>query len=121
MTAPFYLDYSSYGAGPAADLDPVEILSDWQKVLPGFDFTQHQLGPLIVEENNGDATVRAYVTADHYITDATGGELWTVYGSYVLRLVKADGGWLLRGNTFQYKFQTGNTDLPALAQSRLVS
>jgi hypothetical protein len=118
MTNPFHLDYSSYGAGPAADLAPTDILSGWQSVLPGFDATHHQLGPLIIEETGDRAQVRAYVTADHQIAGAENGEVWTVYGSYVLTLTKEGSDWRLRGNTFQFKFQTGNTDLPALAQSR---
>lgn len=118
MTNPFHLDYSSYGAGPAADLAPVDILTGWQSVLPGFDVTHHQLGPLMIEADDVKATVRAYVTADHQIAGIEAGEVWTVYGSYVLTLIKAGADWKLSGNTFQFKFQTGNTDLPALAQSR---
>lgn len=121
MTNPFQLDYSSYGAGPAADLAPADILSCWRSVLPGFDHTQHQLGPLIIEIDGNSATVRAYVTADHQIAGVDAGEVWTVYGSYVLTLTKIGHGWKLSGNTFQFKFQTGNTDLLALAQSRAAS
>lgn len=121
MTNPFHLDYSSFSAGPAADLAPADILSGWRSVLPGFDSTHHQLGPLIIETDGHSATVRAYVTADHQIAGVEAGEVWTVYGRYVLTLTKIGPDWRLSGNTFQFKFQTGNTDLPALAQSRAAS
>lgn len=117
MTAPFHLDYSSFGAGPGADLNPVDIITGWNGVLPGFDHTQHHLSPLDIEQDGDTATVKASVIATHQIAEAEGGETWTVYGNYVLRLV-INGGWKLSSNTFQFKFLTGNTELPALAQSR---
>lgn len=118
MTNPFHLDYSSYGAGPAADLDPADILSGWRTVLPGFDATQHQLSPLDITVDGDRAVVRASVIATHWIADAEGGETWTVHGDYALTLVQ-DQGWKLAGNVFTYKFQTGNGALPALAQQRV--
>ena len=121
MTDPFYLDYSSYGAGPAGDLRSADILTGWQSVLPGFDVTHHQLGPLIIEADDMQATVRTYVTADHQIAGAKDGEIWTVLGSYMLTLTKIDQSWKLSGNTFQFKCETGNTSLPGLAQSRAAS
>ncbi|WP_170329772.1 nuclear transport factor 2 family protein [Ruegeria arenilitoris] len=117
MTNPFHLDYSSFGAPEGADLVPIDILTGWKAMLPGFDQTHHQLGPLDITQDGSSATVQAYVTATHQITEAEGGELWTVYGSYVLTLVN-DGGWKLSGNTFTFKFLQGNANLPAMAQER---
>ncbi len=118
MTTPFHLDYSSFGAGPAADMNPQDIISGWKTMLPGFDFTHHQLGPLAIEISGDEATVTAYVTADHQIAGAKGGDIWTVYGSYLLKLIKLESGWKLSSNIFNFKFVTGNGDLPALAQQR---
>ena len=118
MTNPFHLDYSSFGAGPAADLDPKDIISGWKTMLPGFDFTHHHLGPLAVETSDDEAVVKAYVTADHHIAGAEGGDRWTVYGDYILRLQKVGGDWKLASNKFQFKYVSGNGDLPALAQER---
>lgn len=117
MTNPFFLDYSSFGAPEGADLAPQEVLAGWKGMLPGFDHTHHQLGPLDITQDGTSATVRAYVTATHYIAGAEGGELWTVYGRYVLTLVN-EGGWKLAGNTFTFKFLSGNSNLPAKAQER---
>ena len=117
MTNPFHLDYSSFGAGPGADMSPADILQGWKGILPGFDVTHHQLGPLHIDIDGDLATAHACVTATHQIADAEGGELWTVYGNYVLTLTNNDG-WKLASNTFRFKFLTGNANLPALAQAR---
>lgn len=117
MTNPFHLDYSSFGAGPGADLAPVDILTSWKGLLPGFDATQHHLSPLHIELEGDTATVHATVIATHQIAGAEGGEVWTVHGDYELRLIK-DGGWKLSANILNFKFLTGNPELPALAQAR---
>lgn len=117
MTTPFHLDYSSFGVDPAADLDPAEILAGWEAILPGFDATQHHLGPLNIAVDDDDAVVRTTVIATHQISGAKGGETWTVHGDYVLRLIK-DGSWKLSAITLNFKFLTGNTELPAQAQAR---
>lgn len=117
MINPFFLDYSSFGGPKGSKLAPADILLGWKAMLPGFDATHHQLGPLDVHHYDETATVRVYGTATHQIADTDHGDLWTVYGDYVLTLVK-DGSWKLSGNTFNFKFQSGNADLPRLAQER---
>ncbi|MFC3612279.1 nuclear transport factor 2 family protein [Lutimaribacter marinistellae] len=122
MTRPFHLDYSSFGAGPGADLDPADVLTSWQAMLPGFDATQHQLGPLAIDMRENKAIVKAYVTATHHIADAEGGEIWTVYGDYDLTLRRdKDGSWRLSANIFNFRLVTGNASLPGLAQRRVGS
>ena len=101
MTNPFYLDYSSFGTPQGAERVPSDILTGWKAMLPGFDHTHHQLAPLDITQNGNSATVHAYVTATHQIAGAESGELWTVYGNYVLTLVN-DGGWKLSGNMFTF-------------------
>ncbi|PSL19384.1 nuclear transport factor 2 family protein [Shimia abyssi] len=117
MSSPFHLDYSSFGAGPAAELTPADILTGWRTVLPGFDATQHHLGPLDIQITGNTAKVKATVIATHFIAGVENGDTWTVHGDYVLRLID-DGEWKLSANTFNFRFLTGNTELPALAQSR---
>lgn len=118
MNTPFHLDYSSFGAGPAADLDPADILAGWRKILPGFDATQHHLGALNIQAGDTQATVHTNVIATHCIAGAQGGEVWTVYGDYELKLEKADT-WQLSAITFSFRFLTGNPDLPDIAQKRV--
>ncbi|TBW54649.1 nuclear transport factor 2 family protein [Marinobacter halodurans] len=117
MTNPFHLDYSSFGGDPGADLDPADILASWKAILPGFDATHHQLGPLAIEVKENTATVHVTVIATHRIAGAEGGETWTVYGDYELTLVN-ENGWLHSSNTFNVKFIAGNAELPVLAQTR---
>lgn len=117
MTNPFHLDYSSFGAGEAADLDPAEILKNWAAFLPGFDATHHQIGTVDIEVNGDTAKAKLYGTATHII-DA---RIWTVVGTYHQTLVKTEQGWKLSGTQFVFKYQSGDTDLPAEAQKRMKS
>lgn len=121
MRAPFHLDYSSFGAGPAADLEPTVILEGWKGILPGFDATHHQLGPLFAEVDGARARVRAYVTALHFLGGAEGGQIWTVVGTYDIALEQAGDLWRLSGLTFNFKFQDGNLQLPKTAHERAAS
>ncbi|MCA8906852.1 MAG: nuclear transport factor 2 family protein [Rhodospirillaceae bacterium] len=119
MATPFHLDYSSLGAGPASDLDPADVLAGWQTLLPGFDATHHQIGNLDIAADGESATVACYVTATHVIAEATEGRVWTVVGSYTIPMAHTDAGWVLAGCTFHFKYQDGNTELPARARERL--
>ena len=115
MTAPVHLDYSSFGAGAPADLDPDLIIAGWAELLPGFERTHHQLGNLELTPGESSARVRCYGTATHVI----GPEVWTVVGSYDVKLVRVDGRWLIRSLRFEFKYQAGALDLPARARARL--
>lgn len=118
MKDPFYLDYSSYGAGAPAELSPDSILNEWAKVLPGFDSTQHLTGNLSLAERGGKIEVEASVIATHYIKDVAEGETWTVYGDYVFQIEAEGENLKLAGCVFHYGFQTGNTKLPSMAAER---
>ncbi len=118
MAESFRLDYASFGGGPAADLDPGDILASWKGLLPGFDATHHQLGPLRVVAVEGRATIDAYVTATHHIADADGGTDWIVFGRYEIGAVLDGDEWKLNALTFNFRFSSGNDGLPALARAR---
>lgn len=119
MTAPFHLDYSSFGGGPAANRKPGDVLAAWAGFLPGFDATHHQLGNLDIRCKEQAAVVSCYVTASHFIASAANGPVWVVVGTYELSLIHDKGMWLLSSCRFDFKYQDGNTALPALAQQRL--
>jgi hypothetical protein len=120
MSDPFHLDYSSFGAGPAADMKPADILAGWKGFLPGFDATQHQLGPLDITVDADTARVRTCVSASHFIGGADDGALWTVVGTYDIALMRSRD-WQLSALTFNFKFQHGNLRLPQVAQGRASS
>ncbi len=118
MTDPFHLDYASFGGGPAADLDPGQVLEGWKGLLPGFDATQHHLGPLAIEVDGDTARVAATVIATHIIVGAESGETWTVHGQYRMTL-RREASWKLAGIVFLFDVLTGNRELPAIARTRV--
>jgi hypothetical protein len=117
MTNPFHLDYASFGGGDPANLDPADILAGWSGFLPGFDHTHHQLGNLDIEVFGDTARVACYVTASHIIDD----RVWTVVGTYNNSLIREADRWKLSGSQLLFKYQTGDTNLPAEAQQRMAN
>lgn len=118
MVDPFLLDYSSFSGEPAAALKPGDILSNWARFLPGFDATHHQIGNSDIECDETKAIVKCYVTASHFVASAAEGPVWTVVGTYQIPLVRDGNVWRLSGCRLDFKYQHGNTALPALAQQR---
>jgi len=115
MHAPFHLDYSSFGGGDAADLDPAVILEGWEAFLPGFDVTHHQLGNVDLEVDGDSAVAEFYGTATHLIDERA----WVVVGTYRATLAADSGGWRLTGLRFRFKYQLGDTGLPEEALARI--
>ena len=118
MIGRVHLDYSSFGAGEPVDLTPHEITSAWKELIPGFDQTHHQVGNSLIETKEQKATARVHATATHFIKGAPGGDFWTVYGTYEFSLLHEGGTWKITSIIFNYKCQSGNVELPVMAQSR---
>ena len=114
------LDYSSMTGQPASELTTKQIVESWKTILPGFDYTHHQLGNFIIQADNNTATVFCYGTATHFIESATD-QTWTVVGSYDFDLVKKNSSWKISKMKFNFKYQSGNLKLPQLAISRATS
>ncbi|WP_052444779.1 nuclear transport factor 2 family protein [Flammeovirga sp. OC4] len=108
------LDYSSMNGNPAVELSPKQITNSWKTILPGFTHTHHQIGNLITSVNGKTAQVFCYGTATHYLEDDAG-NIWTVVGSYNFELKHLDNQWRISKMKFNYKYQDGNTNLPAKA------
>jgi hypothetical protein len=109
------LDYTSLSGGEPETLPGDELIARWQALLPGFDATQHMLGPVVLTDDAGpgvraDAHVRGY----HYVRGADGGETWGVYGHYTARQV----GGKITEFTLRVFYQDGNLGLPAVATER---
>lgn len=115
------LDYSSMNGNPAVELSPTQITDAWKTILPGFTHTHHQVGNLITKVNEDVAEVFCYGTATHYLEDAflpegkKGENVWTVVGSYNFELQQLGDKWRVTKMKFNYKYQDGNTRLPAKA------
>jgi hypothetical protein len=108
------LDYSSMNGQPAAELTAEDIIAGWKYVLPGFTCTHHQLGNMIIKAQPTEAAVFCYGTASHYLEHEKG-NVWIVVGSYDFNLKMVQEEWKITKMKFNYKYQDGNKELPALA------
>jgi len=79
------LDYSSMTGNPAATLNAQDIVDSWSSFLPGFDSTHHTIGGFVIKAEGSTATAHLDGTANHYINT----EVWTVEGSYDVKLMLA--------------------------------
>jgi hypothetical protein len=107
-------DYSSLFGGEPERLAADELVARWQGLLPGFDGTQHLLGPLVITITGNDATVDANVRAYHRLGEST----WLVAGRYVLTLQRAGRAWLVAGIVLHTTYQEGDRSLPEQATAR---
>lgn len=113
------LDYSSMSGNPAQVLSPTQIVDSWKGILPGFEFTHHQIGNIMVSGNGDQAHVFCYGTASHFLKDEQG-DLWVVVGSYDFNLTRVEKeSWKIKSMKFNFKFQDGNTALPQKAIEKL--
>lgn len=85
FTDPVHLDYTSLWGGEPETLTPTELITRWTAIANEFAATQHLTGPQLV---TGDR-IETHVQANHWRSEADGGQAWTVYGHYSARL--ADG------------------------------
>jgi hypothetical protein len=113
------LDYTSMAGGQPAHLASDQIIDSWKSVLPGFDYTHHQLGNYIIENDSLGAKVFCYGTAMHYLANESKNNLWTVVGSYDLELQTVREAWRITKMKFNLKFIDGNSQLPKMAQEKL--
>ncbi|MFT7772234.1 nuclear transport factor 2 family protein [Roseateles sp.] len=111
------IDYSSLWGGEAQDLATPDLLAAWRGLVPGFDATLHELGPVQVELDAGQALASAEVEARHWLD----GELWTLRGSYRWPLRLGAQGWRVTGMTFLLSQEQGDRGLCARAQARLAA
>lgn len=109
------LDYSSMTGQSAVILSPEGIIRQWSSFLPGFDRTKHQLGGFRVEFGADFALVHLDGKADHYLND----RIWSVEGTYDVRVEFTNGDWLISEFKFNFLKQSGDSDLPSLAIKRL--
>jgi SnoaL-like domain len=114
------VDYTSLFGGSAETLAVDVLLDRWRGLLPGFEATQHLIGPVIVTASDRDtATAETQVRGYHHVSGAEGGPVWMVAGRYRFRMERRGGSWAIGGITLELAYQEGNLGLPALAQSRV--
>ena len=108
------VDYTSLAGGEPASVPADALIAGWRELLPGFELTQHMLGPVVVRLDGDRATARTHVRALHRI----GAEEWIVGGHYTYRLARRGDGWVITHHTLGGAYQEGNRGLPALARRR---
>jgi hypothetical protein len=109
-----FTDYTSLFGGTTQNQPADALVDNWRSLLPGFDATQHMLGPIVATITTDGAEAHCAVTGTHRIGD----EYWTVGGSYEMRLVPHDAGWHISAITLRTAFVQGDPALPARASAR---
>ena len=108
------IDYSSLWGGDSQRLSSGELIALWKAILPGFDATRHQLGPIQVGIEGDTATACADVIGYHFLN----AQAWIVSGSYQCDLVRAGTWWAISALTFILSDETGDRQLVEQARAR---
>jgi hypothetical protein len=109
------IDYASLNGQPATRVKAVGLIAQWKQFLPKFKFTLHYLTNHQVKLEGQAATGSCYGHAIHHLPNATGNDVWGVYGTYDFELVKTAQGWRVDKMRYDHRYQDGNPDLPSLA------
>lgn len=112
------VDYTSLAGGAPATVSADQLMATWQGLLPGFDATQHLIGPVRCTIDGVNAEAHTHVRGYHRIADAPGGPVWMVAGHYTFALVRAENSWRIEAMTLLVFYQEGNLALPQAAAQR---
>ena len=112
MTENVLLDYTSMTGGDPALLSSKDITDSWANFLPGFDKTKHNLTNFKITTDDKLKAITFDGKADHFIGD----KIWTVEGDYYAEADADNKISLLR---FNFKSQSGDTELPSKATERI--
>lgn len=108
------IDYTSLWGGEPATMTPAELMTAWQGIVPGFDATWHELGPVTVEIEGTSATANASVDGRHWIGD----QLWRPIGNYHWDVSQVEGEWRVTRMVFEMTQELGDRALAAEAMAR---
>lgn len=108
------IDYTSLWGGDANTMTPPELMAAWRGIVPGFDATWHELGPVTAAIDGDIATATAFVDGRHWI----GTELWRPIGTYDWTLTRAGDAWQVTSMTFTLTGEIGDRALAAQAMDR---
>jgi len=108
------IDYTSLWGGDPNTMTPAELMTAWQGIVPGFDATWHELGPVTVSRDGNSATATAFVDGRHWIGD----DLWRPVGHYVWDVEEIDGEWKVTRMVFDMTEEVGDRSLVADAMDR---
>jgi hypothetical protein len=108
------VDYTSLWGGEPQSMTPAELMSSWRGIVPGFDATWHEIGPIAVALSGSEATATTTVDGRHWI----GGRVWRPIGRYDFNLTKVDGRWRVSGMTLTVTEEQGDRALVDIARER---
>lgn len=108
------IDYTSLWGGDPATMTPSALMDAWRGIVPGFDATWHELGPVSVTIDGDTATATADVDGRHWIGD----RLWRPIGTYHWDLARIDDEWRVTRMEFDMTREIGDRALAAEAMQR---
>lgn len=108
------IDYTSLWGGEPATITPAALMEGWRGIVPGFDATWHELGPVSVDIAGDAATASAKVDARHWI----GEQLWRPVGVYHWDLTRTADGWRVTRMVFDMTREIGDRALTKEAMAR---
>lgn len=108
------IDYTSLWGGEPAVMTPSALMDAWRGIVPGFDATWHELGPVTVTVNGDTATAHAFVDGRHWIGDC----LWRPVGNYHWDVAHIGNTWRVTRMEFEMTEERGDRALAAEAMER---
>lgn len=108
------IDYTSLWGGEPETMTPTALMAAWQGIVPGFDATWHELGPVSVEIDGTFATATATVDGRHWIGEA----LWRPIGTYHWDVAQIEGEWRVTRMVFEMTREIGDRALAVEAMDR---
>jgi SnoaL-like protein len=94
LAAQVAIDYTSLWGGDPSTMAADELLDQWRALAPGFDATQHLLGPFVLtsaDEQTVTSTVN--IRAYHHVIEESAATTWLVVGRYTVTLTRESDGW----------------------------
>lgn len=109
------IDYTSLWGGEPATMTPSALMDAWRGIVPGFDATWHELGPVTVVVEGEQASASAVVDARHWIGD----ELWRPIGIYHWDITLIDDQWRVTRMELEMTQEIGDRQLASKAMDRV--
>ncbi|MBF6210503.1 nuclear transport factor 2 family protein [Nocardia puris] len=116
---PVDIDYPSKQGG-VETLRTGDFLAGLRGFLPGFDATQHLLGPIVVTMDSPvTATSRFHARVTHLLTDAADERIWVIGCHYTVGLARTDNAWKLTSSRVRVSYEEGSRELETRARRRV--
>lgn len=126
LTSAVAIDYTSLWGGQPDRVAAEQVPSAWRELLPGFDATQHLLGPILATSADAntvhfDLNVRGYHVIRGDQPDDPPTATWMVAGRYDIDVHRHDGAWRIAAITLHVSYEHGDRSLVDVAHDRVVT